>query len=158
MKIRICAIPGIKSVNGSIFAGDGGNVVVNSRLSGAWLALARKAKADGVTLQSRSGFRTMAEQQKVYDRNGRDSRAGAKPGYSNHQMGLAIDFHGRRIIDERAQSCSTRVIDPGSTTWKWLNSNTAAYGIKQYSAESWHWDPDPGGIGNRCGGDGTIRT
>lgn len=158
VKIRVCAIPGIKSVNGSIYAGDGGDVAVNSRLSGAWLALARKAKADGVTLQSRSGFRTMAEQQKVYNRNGRDSRAGATPGYSNHQMGLAIDFHGTRIIKTSAQSCSTRVIDLGSTTWKWLNNNTAAYGIKQYSAESWHWDPDPGGIGNRCGGDGTLRT
>lgn len=158
VKIRICGIPGIKSANGSLFAGDDGNVAINSRLSGAWLALAQKAKSDGVTLESRSGFRTMAEQQKVFKRNGSDSRAGATPGYSNHQMGLAIDFKGRRIIDRSAQSCSTRVMDPGSTTWKWLNNNTAAYGIKQYSAESWHWDPDPGGIGNRCGGDGSLRS
>ncbi|MFZ1484397.1 MAG: M15 family metallopeptidase [Candidatus Saccharimonadales bacterium] len=158
VKIRICAIPGIKSANGSLFAGDGGNVVVNSRLSGAWLALAQKAKADGVTLTTNSGFRTMAAQQKVFERNGRDSRAGATPGYSNHQMGLAIDFQGTRIINTSAQNCSTRVIDPGSSVWTWLNNNTAAYGIKQYSAESWHWDPDPGGLGNRCGGDGTLRT
>lgn len=158
VKIRVCAIPGIKSVNGSIYTGDGGDVAINSRLSGAWLALAQKAKADGVTLESRSGFRTMAAQQAVYERNGRDSRAGATPGYSNHQMGLAIDFHGTRIIKTSAQSCSTRVMDLGSTTWKWLNNNTAAYGIKQYSAESWHWDPDPGGIGNRCGGDGSLRS
>lgn len=156
VKIRICAITGLKNIAGiSRFPGDNGYVSVNSRLSAAWYALAQKAEAEGVKLEATSGFRTMAKQQDLY---GGDPLSAARPGYSNHQMGLAIDVSGISGKDTSAQNCSRRVLDLGSPAWQFLNKNAAQYGIKQYSAEAWHWDPDPGGDGNRCGGDGSLRT
>lgn len=155
VKIRICAIPGMKNTGSSRFPGDDGNVAVNSRLSGAWFELYKKAAAEGITLAASSGYRTYAKQESMYLG---DSRRVARPGYSNHQMGLAVDIAGIAGVNVEAQTCSTRVMALDNPTWQWLNKNTAVYGIKQYSAEAWHWDPNPGGLPNRCGGDGTLRT
>jgi hypothetical protein len=155
VKIRICAIPGMKNTGSSRFPGDDGNVAVNSRLSGAWFELTKKAASEGIILAATSGYRTYAKQADMF--NG-DSRRVARPGYSNHQMGLAVDIAGIQGVNVEAQTCAQRVMALDNPTWQWLNKNTAVYGIKQYSAEAWHWDPNPGGLSNRCGGDGTLRS
>ncbi len=48
----------------------------------------------------------------------------AKPGTSNHEKGLAIDFG----------NCGR-----GSTCFNWLSKNAATYGFKNLPSESWHW-------------------
>jgi hypothetical protein len=68
-------------------------------------------------------------------------------------MGIAIDFGGTNVKNAYATSCQSRARDPSSTVWTWLNNNAAKFGIKQYQAESWHWDAMGGST--RCGGDGT---
>jgi LAS superfamily LD-carboxypeptidase LdcB len=154
VKIRVCGIPGMKNTGGSHVPGDNGNVVVNVRIAANWLALFNKAKADGITLAAVSGFRTYAQQEALCPCDGVSV---AKPGTSNHQMGLAIDVAGTSIMGSSSSSCSLRAVDPNSKIWTWLNNNAAAQGIKQYTKESWHWDPDPTKSGNRCGGDGSMR-
>ncbi len=155
VKIRVCGIPGMKNTGGSHVPGDNGNVVVNVRIAANWLALFNKAKADGITLAAVSGFRTYAQQEALCPCDGVNV---AKPGTSNHQMGLAIDIAGTGIMGSNSSSCTLRAIDPSSKIWTWLNNNAAAQGIRQYTKESWHWDPDPTKSGNRCGGDGSMRT
>jgi hypothetical protein len=53
----------------------------------------------------------------------------ARPGRSQHEWGLAIDFtyNGGSISSHRS---------PG---FKWLNANAATYGLKNLASEPWHW-------------------
>ena len=85
------------------------------------------AKANSVTFQSISSFRTMAYQQSLCPCDG--SRV-AEPGYSNHQMGLAIDW-----------AYNGQTIGCGGPAWNWLKANASKFGYKPYSLECWHWSP-----------------
>lgn len=150
---RLCAIPGFKSSGESstvgnkyYVAGSNGNVIVTSRVSGAVLAMYNKAKSQGLTLTARSSFRTMAQQQDLCNgdtgcRNGTSYAKVAKPGTSPHQFGVAIDFNGTNVYKKDGNCSNNRATETSSTVWNWLKANAAAYGYKQYAAESWHWDP-----------------
>jgi hypothetical protein len=143
VKIRICSIPnlpssGEESTPGSAYYinNANGQAVVNSRVSGAVLAMVNAAKSSHVTLTASSSFRTMAHQQALCAANslcvsGDYSRV-AKPGTSNHQMGLAIDFAG---LPSSAGPVT------GNPIWDWLSANALNFGYKNYPAEAWHWSP-----------------
>ena len=141
VKIRICAIPNLPSSSeesngGYGITGANGKAVVNSRVSGAVLSMVKAAAQDGVTLAANSSFRTMAHQEALCAANTECASGNytyvAKPGTSNHQMGLAIDF-------------STLPATPGpisgNPVWDWLSKNAAVFGYKNYPAEAWHWSP-----------------
>ena len=53
----------------------------------------------------------------------------ARPGSSQHERGLAIDF------TYNGGSISTR----SSPGFRWLAANAAAYGLKNLASEPWHW-------------------
>ncbi len=149
-KIRLCALPNLSSTSeesrpGSAYyiQGANGNALVNSRVSGAVFAMINSAKRAGINISATSTFRTMAHQQALCNgnhlcRNGNYTYV-ARPGTSNHQMGIAIDFAGTNV--KGGTSCTSRATDPGSPVWKWLSDNAARFGYRQYAAESWHWDP-----------------
>lgn len=54
----------------------------------------------------------------------------ARPGFSMHEVGLAIDFYcdGGRSIGSRSSSC-----------YRWLSQNAKAYGLYNLPSEPWHW-------------------
>ena len=91
----------------------------------AFRAIQRPAAADGLQLQVWSGFRTHERQAELYAR----WRAGygnpaAKPGYSNHQSGRALDLVVR---DEQIAA--------------WLAANARRFGFRRTVAnEPWHWE------------------
>jgi peptidoglycan hydrolase-like protein with peptidoglycan-binding domain len=155
---RLCAIPGFKSSsqesnagNAYYVAGAGGNVIVNSRVSGAVLGIFTAAKNSGLTLSATSSFRTMQHQKDLCNantqcRNG-DYTYVARPGYSSHQLAVAIDFAGTSV--KGGSSCSTRATNSSSATWSFLERNARRFGFEQYSAESWHWDARTD-LANRC--------
>lgn len=133
--IQLCAIPnfpstGEESNGGYGVAGADGNVVVNSRVSGAVLAMVNAAAQEGVKLTAISSFRTMSHQEALCPCDGVHV---AQPGYSNHQMGLAIDFGGGLP--------STPGPIPGNQFWDWLSKNAGSFGYKNYDQEAWHWSP-----------------
>lgn len=151
IRARLCAIPGMRSTSsestpGSAYyiAGANGNTVVNARVSNAVLGIFTAGRNSGLTLRTVSGFRSMAHQQALCNanslcRNGNYTYV-ARPGYSNHQLGVAIDFAGTNV--KGAASCTSgRAKDPGSVTWSFLERNARRFGYRQYAAESWHWDP-----------------
>lgn len=91
------------------------------------LMQADAAKA-GVHLRVRSGFRSQEEQQYLYacytscSCNG--CNLAAKPGYSNHQSGEALDLNTRA---------------PG--VYKWLAKNAGRFGfVRTVASEPWHWE------------------
>lgn len=128
--IRICSIPNTVDTS----AGKNNLPIrVNSRISGATLGLTKALAASPANggrpvLRVADSFRTMANQQEALALYGL-GRA-AKPGYSSHQMGLAIDFQ---------LGSNDGVRRPGDPVYDWLVANAKAYGFAKLSSESWHW-------------------
>lgn len=60
----------------------------------------------------------------------------ARPGESNHEEGLAIDFSG---IDKCPTKSGNRCVAPGNTKWEWLEANARQYGLNPLRTEAWHW-------------------
>jgi hypothetical protein len=149
LKIRLCQITDIPGY-GNDTSGNtiSGGAVVDARVSGAWAALAKAAKDDGVPLEAGSSFR-------LADSCGGtgDGDVCARPGQSPHQTGLAIDFGNGMYphVGPSTTDCSLRIKLPSNPSWNWLYNNGDRFGIKQYTKEAWHWDLMP--MSNRCGKD-----
>ena len=148
VKINLCVIPNISGV-----------VYVNSRVSGAYYALAEAYKKEngGQQLSASQSFRSYEKQQELYNeyKNNGGTYA-AKPGESPHEGGLAIDFSipkGDTNNGKKASCQSTA--DWGNVTDKqtpnrWLYSSTSHWfcdNLKQYGmqrpikSEVWHVNP-----------------
>ncbi len=129
INIRLCSIPGTID---SSFSNQ--PMHVNSRVSGAFLALIQSmGAATGSPVHVTSSFRTMAEQIKIFNSYG--SVRAAKAGYSNHQMGLAVDFQlptGNNTGEATKSPGTDKIYD-------WLTANASNYGIAKLSTEAWHW-------------------
>lgn len=100
---------------------DGKPVAVET--ARAFLRMRDAARAAGLTLRINSGFRSMAEQRRLYERyrSGRGALA-ARPGYSNHQSGRALD------------------ISTGAGVGAWLQANAPRFGFRRtVPSEPWHW-------------------
>lgn len=107
------------------------------------------AEEDGIELRAVSGYRSYKRQVSVYnssvERNGEEyaSRVSAKPGYSEHQTGLAIDVSSPsvgNVIEE---------VFGDSEEGKWLEEHAPEYGfvirylkdredVTGYVYEPWH--------------------
>ncbi len=111
-------------------------------------------RSDGLLPIVKSSYRTAEDQQKIFDEktaefaaagySGDDAREqankwAAKPGYSEHQLGLAVD-----IDSEDLSVCSNEAV------WEWMEAHCAEYGfILRYppdkedvtgcSYEPWHF-------------------
>jgi LAS superfamily LD-carboxypeptidase LdcB len=99
----------------------------------AFLAMAAAAARDGIRLVVNRAFATNEEQAALYQKylNGTGNLA-ARPGYSNHQGGIAVD------IATGGES---------SPVYRWLAANAAAFGFKRtVSSEPWHWEYRPGEV------------
>jgi len=93
----------------------------------AFKRMQQAAARDGVTLTPGSGFRTMEEQRRLYALylSGEGNLA-ARPGYSNHQGGIAMDLNG--------------VGGYGTRTFQWLANNARRFGfVNDVGGEYWHW-------------------
>lgn len=119
---------------GKLVQVPGTKIIVDSSIVGQVQDMVRAAKEDGVVLNG-SGFRSVATQAALRISNGcpdvNTSSASscrvptARPGESEHQKGLAIDF-------DNARSTSTKV-------FRWLKANAGAFGFRNLPGEPWHW-------------------
>ena len=106
----------------------------------AYAVMQQAAKADGVNLVVVSGFRTQSEQQYLYNCytscSCNSCNLAAKPGFSNHQSGHALDLN---------------TASPG--VLHWLNNHAGSFGFKRtVPSEDWHWEWWGGGPGGGpCG-------
>lgn len=134
VSIRLCEIPGTIDR-----AHSGRPATVNSRMSGNFAGLISDLKGYlGVpSLTVNSSFRTMSDQQYAYTKFG--SKRAAKPGYSNHQMGLAIDFQLSTTStreDGTFDATKPRGVDK---IYDYLLDTSSKYSISKLSTEAWHW-------------------
>lgn len=105
---------------------DGKPVEVST--ANAFAQMARAAAGDGVEIKVVSGFRTMDEQEYFWGcyQSGEcnNGNLAAKPGYSNHQSGHALDLN---------------TAAPGVSAW--MQAHAADYGFANtVPSEPWHWE------------------
>jgi LAS superfamily LD-carboxypeptidase LdcB len=119
----------------------GGSITVDSALASSLEALLAAASADGLTMCG-GGYRSIEEQIQrrrencgtsdyaIYEMPSSDcSPPTARPGASQHELGLAIDFTcGGTLIQSDASPC-----------FQWLSANAANYGLYNLPSERWHW-------------------
>lgn len=133
---RTATPPKIFTVTGTNRVRVGG-IVVNRTIGTNLQGLLAAASADGLNLRG-SGWRDPARQIALRKQNCGLSNYSvyrkspslckpptARPGTSNHEKGLAVDF----------RNCSTR----RTTCYKWLNANASKYGLRNLPSEPWHW-------------------
>jgi D-alanyl-D-alanine carboxypeptidase len=129
----------------------GGSYNINRRglmlRSAAAASLAQMAAAsqeDGAVLLAASAYRSYDYQVEVYARNvaadGQEEadRVSARPGYSQHQTGLALDFGP--IDNSFAETPAGRWVRSNAARFGWSLSFPAGYeDVTGYAWESWHY-------------------
>ncbi len=101
---------------------------VEEKTASMYARMQKAAAADGVLIRVVSGFRTMAEQKYLYNCYLTGSCNGgnlaAKPGYSNHQSGHALDLN-----------------TSSGGVYSWLTKHAHEYGFERtVPSEIWHWE------------------
>lgn len=91
----------------------------------AFRAMAKAARKAGIHIGIRSGFRSHEKQKRLYREYVKGwGNLAARPGYSNHQNGKAVDIY---IDDYRV--------------YQWLRKHAGKYGFKRtVRKEAWHWE------------------
>ncbi len=150
ISITLCQVPNINGSN-----------IVNSRVSGAYYAIADAyQKATGKTLTGSSSFRSYEDQEYFYscyvNCNCNNCNLAAAPGTSKHEGGYAIDFEipaGSTSVSKVTSCASTSnfgsVTDRQSPNrWyyaeisRWFCNNLGSYGMtRPVSNEVWHVNP-----------------
>jgi LAS superfamily LD-carboxypeptidase LdcB len=122
--------------------------VVSAKIVNGLTQMLADAQAGGHTIGLTSAYRSYSNQVETYNNwvrvNGSYAAAdtvSARPGYSEHQTGFAVDL-----------SCAGASLDSftGKPCHVWLQANAHKYGFIQrympgkeavtgYNAESWHW-------------------
>ena len=97
---------------------------VEVKTAKAFLLMRDAAAADGIDLVIRSGFRSHERQRWLYEawKAGHGAKA-AKPGYSVHEAGRALDLY----LD--------------GDTYAWLEKHARRFGFhRTVRGEPWHWE------------------
>lgn len=120
------------------------NKPVEVDTANAYIALQNAARGAGVNVRIVSGFRTNSEQTHLYgcytNCNCNSCNLAARPGYSNHQSGHALDLNSS---------------DAGVSSW--LNANGGRFGFRRtVTNEPWHWEwwGNDSDYTGPCGGEG----
>lgn len=113
----------------------------------AFEALSQDASLNNLTIKAMSTYRSYSYQNNLYnnyvkaDGEEEANKYSAKPGYSEHQTGLAIDVYNEKLPYTRFEE---------TDEFKWMQENAYKYGfilrypkdkenITGYSYESWHY-------------------
>ena len=123
--------------------------LVSNQIANSLRAMFNAASAAGLPLSLTSSYRSYTDQVATYNNwvkvNGSSASAdtvSARPGYSEHQTGFAVDL-------STAAGCSLECF-AGSAQYQWLKTNAVNYGfierypsgmesVTGYSPEAWHW-------------------
>lgn len=125
-------------------------VCIKEEVAEALKVMFEDASKDGYTIVVSSGFRDYATQKSIVDRETKNGNKNvsvsvAKPGYSEHQLGVAVDLTSKSIA---YASASARFGDTKESVW--LEEHASEYGFVQsypkgkqkttgYIYEPWHY-------------------
>ena len=126
---------------------NGSKIFVETETRDALVQMMAAAKLDDIHLEVNSGYRSRRYQKQIFTRmlnSGRDSddiiRYVAPPGYSEHALGMAVDFHPSNWEFAALPA------------YQWLRENAHIFGFAEtygrtkalgYPWEAWHWAYTP---------------
>ncbi|MEY2590453.1 MAG: hypothetical protein QOJ67_2437 [Acidimicrobiaceae bacterium] len=119
-------------------------ITVNASIVNQLDRMLNAADADGFALTG-SGYRDSSQQvalrqahcgssqYDIYDKPPSQCRPPtARPGQSNHEQGLAVDFAYQ----------GSAIQSHSNPAWQWLNAHAGAFGFANLPSEPWHWSVD----------------
>ena len=135
--------------------GSYGSGILHIEAAKMYNKMIAKAKKDGVRWRVSSTYRDLAGQESCFAKYG--SGSAAKPGYSPHGWGLALDFgeicgmqqdRAKALGVNRASASAARYTRENSKIYQWLAKNGPNYGwYNPYRLadgtgmdEAWHWE------------------
>ncbi len=128
-----------------------GRIQLRSPAAKDFVKMQAEARQEGVLLVPLSGFRSLAQQEKLFfggkarrgQRTTERAEVSAPPGYSEHHTGYAID-----IGDGKAPATHVEESFAQTEAFAWLEENAARYNFElsfpednaqNISYEPWHW-------------------
>ena len=106
--------------------------------------MAAEAKAEGLNILISSAYRSYSYQNLIHslivNKEGQEEadKISARPGHSQHQLGLAVDFGS--ISDDFAETPEGRWITANASRFGWSLTYPKDYeNITSYNWESWHY-------------------
>lgn len=123
---------------------------LNAEAAQAFQIMVEAARSQNVQLMGISGFRSIPDQQALFDKQiekrgsaAAAAKLSAPPGHSEHHTGYAID-----ITDASRTDVDLKPAFEETAAYQWLVTNAAQYGFEQsfpqnnsqgVSYEPWHW-------------------
>ena len=136
--------PGLILLSGGSYRVGRAGLSLRREAEAALEKMAAAARAENITIIVSSAYRSYEYQVEVYGRNVRQNgqetadRESARPGYSQHQTGLAVDFGS--ITDEFAQTAAGKWMAHNASAFGWSLSFPDGYeALTGYRWESWHF-------------------
>lgn len=90
-----------------------------------------------------SGYRSAAYQKRMWDLGRCNSTLCAPPGYSEHQLGLAVDLFDASTAEEYYKNPKyasyVRWLTDNAYQYGWTQSYQKGVSIDNYEVEPWHW-------------------
>jgi LAS superfamily LD-carboxypeptidase LdcB len=136
-KLRIGTGTGTPRTSTTVTLATVGGITVNAAIADQVAALLIAAARDGIALTG-SGYRDPGDQQALRVAHCADPVSSpasacrpptARPGFSMHEQGLAIDFsYNGATIGSRS-----------NPAYRWLASNASRFGFYNLPSEAWHW-------------------
>jgi len=134
----------VKLTNNSSYRVSRNDLFLRKAAEESLLQMAMEAGELGLTLTASSAYRSFNYQDQVYNRNVRNmgktaaDRVSARPGHSQHQLGLVVDFGS--ITNAFAETQEGRWLYENASRFGWSLSYPQGYeAITGYSWESWHY-------------------
>ncbi|MFI8778085.1 phage tail tip lysozyme [Brachybacterium paraconglomeratum] len=143
--IRLCALAGATDLNGR-------PIIMNATIAPAFVAFWTDAEAEGLGLTFTSSYRSHSKQQSLYANS---PGGAARPGWSNHEFGMAFDIGGFPSSYSRHNCGTTRTPEnactyPGTGAdlerWKQLRELGLKHGMYIHDEEFWHIEFIPSGL------------
>jgi len=134
----------VEAAGGSVAVVSWQSLNLRKKAADSLNEMAQAAKKDGMALSIYSAYRSYSYQVEVFARNVREmgretaEKLSARPGYSQHQLGLTVDFYTNEKYFSQTKECG------------WLKENASRFGwslsypegyeeVTGYSWESWHY-------------------
>ncbi|GAA1491509.1 phage tail tip lysozyme [Brachybacterium sacelli] len=143
--IRLCALDDVTDLNGR-------PIVMNATIAPEFVEFWTDAEAQGLELTITSSYRSHATQQSLYANS---PGGAARPGWSNHEFGMAFDIgnfpasysrHNCGPTQTPEAACSYPGTGADLERWKKLRELGLKHGMYIHDEEFWHIEFIPSGL------------
>lgn len=145
VEVRLCTLDGDTDVNGR-------PIIMNAMIAPAFMEFWNEAQEQGIDLSFTSTYRSHAKQKQLYS----ESPGGAaRPGWSNHEFGMAFDIadfpatysrHNCGSFNNPERACPYPGSGDAMTQWKQIRKLGLKHGMYIHDEEFWHIEFIPSGL------------